>query len=131
MNASTDKPKRRRRKPNQFSDGELRRIYTKYIENLSFGINEIINLPALTQTFLWHMVLQDNLYNSTTNPFLHQMYQKNVFPFEEDMPDTQLTPLLRKKLFNGFENLIAGGGRKKFEGVLQEIQTTFNTGEFK
>jgi hypothetical protein len=45
--------------------------------------------------------------------------------------NTELTPLLRKKLFNGFENLIAGGGRKKFEGVLQEIQTTFNTGEFK
>jgi hypothetical protein len=49
MNASIDEPKRRRRKPNQFSDGELRRIYHRYLTNLQFGIIEILNLPELTQ----------------------------------------------------------------------------------
>jgi hypothetical protein len=121
----------KRRKPNQYSDGELRRMYERYLSNIHYGITQLIDVSEHHQKNLWYMVLQDCLYNQTTSSFLHQMYEKDVFPYEEEMPDTQITPLLRKKLFNAFENLVAGGGRSKFRGVLKSIELTLETGEYK
>jgi len=39
-------------------------------------------------------------------------------------------PLHRKRLLNGMENLITGGGRKKFVGVLNSIDKSFSKGEY-
>ena len=126
MKVKTKKPKR----PNQMSPAELRRKYGCWMKNLIYGIQQIIELPEITQQRLWFCVLQETLYNPTTNPFLHQMYKDDPFPEETSMNDTELIPLNRNRLFAGIENLITGGGRKKFVGVLNSIDKTYNTGEY-
>jgi hypothetical protein len=47
------------------------------------------------------------------------------------MWDTQLVPLVRKQLMNGMEEMIVGGGRKKFSNLLNKLTETLNTGEHK
>ena len=126
MKVKTKKPKR----PNQMSPAELRRKYGCWMKNLIYGIQQIIELPEQTQQRLLFCVLQETLYNPTTNPFLYQMYKDDPFPEETSMNDTELIPLNRNRLFAGIENLITGGGRKKFVGVLNSIDKSISTGEY-
>ena len=46
------------------------------------------------------------------------------------LEDYQLAPLDRKRLFNGMEDLITGGGRKKFVGVLSQLKQSYENGEY-
>ena len=46
------------------------------------------------------------------------------------MNDTELSPLNRKRLFSGMENLITNGGRKKFVGVLNGIDKSYSKGGY-
>ena len=46
------------------------------------------------------------------------------------LEDYQLAPLDRKRLFNGMEDLITSGGRKKFVGVLSQLKQSYENGEY-
>ena len=123
------KPKKHKH-PNQMTDTELRRKYSSWMKHFVYGVGQITELPKRTQHYLWFCVLQETLYNPTTNPFLHQMYKSDPFPVDTDMNDTELSPLNRKRLFSGMENLITNGGRKKFVGVLNGIDKSYSKGEY-
>ena len=125
------KPKQNKR-PTQMSEAELKRKYKRWMEHFVYGTTQITELPQDTQIYLWGVVLQQALYNQTTNPFWYEMYKQedNLYPNETDIDDTKLFPLIKKKLEHSMEDLITTGCRRKFVGVLNSIDTTFRTGEY-
>ena len=125
----TEKLKRNKR-PNQLSEAELKRKYSSWMKNFVYGATQITELPQETQIYLWSVVLQQILYNQTTIPFWSEMYKHNLYPNETDMEDAKLSPLIKKKLEHSMEDLITTGCRRKFVGVLNSIDKTYNTGEY-
>ena len=123
------------KRPNQLSEAELKRKHKSFMKQFVYGTTQITELPKQTQIYLWGVVLQQTLYNQTTNPFWVEMYkqEENLYPNDEysiEMDDVKLLPLIKKKLENALEDLITTGGRRKFVGVLNSIDKTFNTGEY-
>ena len=110
------------KKKQEISSKELKRKYNSWIKNFVYGIQQMVNEHPSTQTWIFYILLQDCLYNTTTSPFFSQMYQRDSDFYKKEtngvLEDYQLAPLDRKKLFNGMEDLITSGGRKKFVGVL-------------
>ena len=111
------------------------------MKNMVYGIQEMVNSHPSTQSWIFFILIQDWLYNRTTNTFFSQMYQrdKEFYKIETDdglefltnnLEDYQLAPLDRKKLFNGMEDLITGGGRKKFVGILSQLKQSYEKGEY-
>ena len=125
----TEKLKRNKR-PNQLSEAELKRKYSSWMKNFVYGAMQITELPKETQLYLWGVVLQQTLYNQTTIPFWSEMYKHNLYPNETGMEDAKLSPLIKKKLEHSMEDLITTGCRRKFVGVLNSIDKTYNTGEY-
>ena len=125
----TAKPNRNKR-PNQLSEAELKRKYSSWMKNFVYGAMQITELPKETQLYLWGVVLQQTLYNQTTIPFWSEMYKHNLYPNKTDMEDAKLSPLIKKKLEHSMEDLITTGCRRKFVGVLNSIDKTYNTGEY-
>jgi|SaaInlStandDraft_2_1057019.scaffolds.fasta_scaffold83312_2 hypothetical protein len=118
------------KRPNQLSETELRRKYNSWMNHFTYGATQITELPKETQIYLLGVLLQQTLYNQTTNPLWSEMYKHNLYPYETDMEDTKLLPLIKKKLENSMEDLITTGCRRKFVGVLNSIDKTYNTGEY-
>jgi hypothetical protein len=131
INKSTKVPQKKKIKPNEMTDTSLRGLYVRYMNNFHYGTTEIAELSKEDIKMILFSLLQECLYSQTTSPFLYQMYDKNVFPYEERMWDTQLIPLVRKQLLNGMEDMIVGGGRKKFSNLLNKLTETLHTGELK
>ena len=128
--STTKKTPIKRKRPNQMNETELRRKYSTWMKNFSFGLSELIELPKNTQMYLWGCVLQQSLFNQTTNPFWNEMYKNDLYPDETDMEDVKLSPLNKKRLENSMEELITTGCRRKFVGVLNSIDKSFHTGEY-
>ena len=118
------------KRPGQLSEAELRRKYNSWMNHFTYGATQITELPKETQIYLLGVLLQQTLYNQTTNPLWSEMYKHNLYPYETDMEDTKLLPLIKKKLENSMEDLITTGCRRKFVGVLNSIDKTYNTGEY-
>ena len=100
------------------------------MKNFQYGISEIVELPSNTQQYILFCLLQDTLYNSTTNPIFSQLYKQDLYERDELLVDVELAPLNRKRLLDATQELITGGGRKKFVGVLNSIDKSFSTGEY-
>ena len=122
--------KKKPTKPNKLTEAELKRRYRKYFLNIRCGINKILELPELTQQYIWFCVLQECLYTSSTAPFLSEMYKQNLYDEDDELKDVELAPLNRKRLFDGISDLIVGNGQKKFDGVLSNIEQSITTGEY-
>ena len=122
------KPKQNKR-PNQLSEAELKRKHKSFMKHFVYGTTQITELPKQTQIYLWGVVLQQTLYNQTTNPFWNEMYKQDIEPNDTEMDDVKLLPLIKKKLENSMEELISNGGRRKFVGVLNSIQKSYEHGE--
>ena len=122
--------KKKTNKRNQLTEPELARKYRSYFLNIRYGIEKIIELPELTQQYIWFCVLQECLYTSSTAPFLSQMYKRNLYEDDDDLKDVELAPLNRKRLFDGISDLIVGKGQRKFDGVLDKIEKSITTGEY-
>ena len=118
------------KRPNQLSETELRRKYNSWMNHFTYGATQITELPKETQIYLLGVLLQQTLYNQTTNPLWSEMYKHNLYPYETDMEDTKLLPLIKKKLENSMEDLITTGCRRKFVGVLGNIDKSFHRGEY-
>ena len=120
------------KKPHQMDERSLLRTHDRWMGNISYGISEILELPKDTQQYILFCLLQDTLYNNTTNPIFSQLYKQNLYTRYADEPlvDVELCPLNRKRLMSGMENLITGGGRRRFVGVLNSVDKSFHTGEY-
>ncbi len=116
------------------SSRELKRKYSSWMKNFMYGINELVEETKYTQHYIFFILLQECLYNQTTSPFLSQMYKRDEDFYKTDvdgeLEDYQLAPLNRKKLLGAFEDVITGGGRKKFVNVISQIKHSQETGEY-
>ena len=120
------------KKPHQMDERSLLRTHDRWLGNITYGINEILELPKETQQYILFCLLQDTLYNNTSNSIFSQLYKQNLYTRYADEPlvDVELCPLNRKRLMSGMENLITGGGHRKFVGVLNSIHKSFHTGVY-
>ena len=119
------------------SSGELKRKYDTWMRNFKYGIEQLVNEDTLTQHYIFFTLLQECLYNKTTIPYLQQMYHRDIDFYKvddtDDLEDYQLIPLQRKKLLEAFEEVITGGGRKKFTNVISKIKQSLiekETGDY-
>ena len=129
---TTTKKSVKPKKPHQMDEKTLLRTHDRWLGNITYGINEILELPKDIQQYVLFCLLQDTLYNDTTNPIFSQLYKQDLYTREDDDPlvDVELSPLNRKRVLKGLEELITGGGRKKFVGVLNSVEKSFHTGEY-
>ena len=122
------------KKKQEISTRELKRKYNNWMKNFVYGIQQMVNEHPSTQTWIFYILLQDCLYNKTTNPFWVEMYKRDedFYKIETNgvLEDYQLAPLDRKRLFNGMEDLITSGGQKKFDGVLNQLKHSYEHGEY-
>ena len=125
------------KKARSISSQELRRKYNSWMKNFKFGIEQLVNEDTLTQHYIFFTLLQECLYNETTIPYLQQMYHRDIDFYKEDdtddLEDYQVVPLHRKKLLQAFEDVITGGGRKRFTNVVSDIKkylTEKETGDY-
>ena len=130
--AEIKKKAKKAKKPHQMDEKSLLRTHDRWMGNITYGINEILELPKDTQQYILFCLLQDTLYNSTTNPIFSQLYKQDLYTRYEGEPlvDVELAPLNRKRVMDGLQELITGGGRRKFVGVLGSIDKSFHTGEY-
>ena len=119
------------------SSGELKRKYDTWMRNFKYGIEQLVNEDTLTQHYIFFTLLQECLYNKTTIPYLQQMYHRDIDFYKvddtDDLEDYQLIPLQRKKLLEAFEEVITGGGRKKFTNAISKIKQSLiekETGDY-
>tara|TARA_Y100000593_G_C4171820_1_gene267431 strand:- start:228 stop:614 length:387 start_codon:yes stop_codon:yes gene_type:complete len=119
------------------SSGELKRKYDTWMRNFKYGIEQLVNEDTLTQHYIFFTLLQECLYNETTIPYIQQMYHRDIDFYKvddtDDLEDYQLIPLQRKKLLEAFEEVITGGGRKKFTNVISKIKQSLiekETGDY-
>ena len=122
------------KKKQEISTRELKRKYNNWMKNFVYGIQQMVNEYPSTQTWIFYILLQDCLYNKTTNPFWVEMYKRDEDFYKKEtngvLEDYQLAPLDRKRLFNGMEDLITSGGQKKFVGVLSQLKHSYEHGEY-
>tara|TARA_Y100001936_G_scaffold164137_1_gene160339 strand:- start:9 stop:395 length:387 start_codon:yes stop_codon:yes gene_type:complete len=115
-----------RKTKRSISSQELRRKYDTWMRNFKYGIEQLVNEDTLTQHYIFFTLLQECLYNQTTIPYLQQMYHRDIDFYKtddtDDLEDYQVVPLHRKKLLQAFEDVITGGGRKRFTNVVSEIR---------
>ena len=128
-------------KRKEISSRELKRKYNQFMKNMVDGIQQMVNAHPSTQSWIFFVLLQDCLYNKTTNPFFVEMYRRDEDFYKVDtdggleyltnnLEDYQLGHLDRKRLINGMEDLITGGGLKKFVGVLNQLKHSYENGEY-
>ena len=121
------------KKKREISSKELRRIYDKWCGNFCYVVTEILNLDSETQMYLWFVVMNETFYNQTTNPILSKMYLREDLQNENDegvMPDWQLSPINKNRLFDAMEKLITNSCRKKFTDTLRDIKKSYQQGEY-
>ena len=120
------------KKPHQMDEKTLLRTHDRWMKNIQYGISQILELSNETQQYILFCLLQDTLYNDTTNPIFSQLYKQNLYTryVDEPLVDVELSPLNRKRVMDGLEELITGGGRRKFVGVLNSVDKSFHTGEY-
>jgi hypothetical protein len=130
--AEIKKKTKKAKKAHQMDEKELKKIHDRWMGNITYGINEILALPKDTQQYILFCLLQDTLYNSTTNPIFSQLYKQDLYTRYDDEPlvDVELAPLNRKRVMESLQELITGGGRRKFVGVLGNIDKSFHRGEY-
>jgi hypothetical protein len=131
----------------------IRRKVSKYKGNLIGGLKQIFELDEDIQHFiLFNLTVNDTLYNQHTNSHINKYFlalehdedfrksikeDNDMYPCNSnsssnypELWDFQTSPMIRGKILSGLQELITGGGRKKWEKVLREISNTFHEGKF-
>ena len=145
-------PVKKRSKPS--SDIRLvKNQVSKYKENLINGLKQIFDFEENVQHFiLFHLTANDTMYNQFTNThinkYLETLETDSVFfdsekegnelsPIYDDkygqtqiLWDYQITPMIRGKILSGLQELVTGGGMKKWRKVLNEISNIFYKGKY-
>ena len=114
------------RRKREISNVELKRKYTQWMRNFMCGIRELVDVDKKTQHYIFFVLCQECLFNQTTTPFFLEMYKRDDFFYKKDtdcgLEDYQIAPHHRKQLMEGLQDLIVGGGRKKFLNILQGLE---------
>ena len=143
------------RKPIKRSEdiNAIRKKVDKYKGNLINGLEQIFKLDEYVQQFiLFHLTVNDTLYNQHTNAHINKYFLalehdgdfRESVKDDNDMPpynsyrssnclelwDFQTSPMIRGKILSGLQELITGGGMRKWTKVLNEISNTFYEGKF-
>ena len=125
----------------------------KYKGNLIYGLKEIFDLDENVQHFiLFHLTANDTMYSQYTNAHINKYLvaletdsefydsekEKNeMLPFEveqvgetQELWDYQITPMIRGKILSGLQELVTGGGMKKWVKVLNEVSNIHYKGKY-
>ena len=131
----------------------IRRKVSKYKGNLIGGLKQIFELDKNVQQFiLFHLTVNDTLYNQHTNAHINKYFLalehdgdfRESVKEDNDMPpynsdrssscpelwDFETSPMIRGKFLSGLQELITGGGMRKWTKVLNEISNNFYEGKF-
>ena len=131
----------------------LKNRVEKYKGNLIYGLKEIFDLDENVQHFiLFHLTANDTMYSQYTNAHINKYLvaletdsefydsekEKNeLTPFEaeqvgdtQELWDYQITPMIRGKILSGLQELVTGGGMKKWVKVLNEVSNIHYKGKY-
>jgi hypothetical protein len=120
-------------KKDKFTDKELKTKYNRWMNNFVKGIQEIQNLPQVSQNTLWFVMLQECLFNTESNVFLDEMYKRPNLYNEKDkgiLSDVQLAPMNRTRLIEGMKTFVMSSGKKKWKDTLHKIEDSFYRGDY-
>ena len=131
----------------------VRNRVDKYKGNLIYGLKEIFNLDEDVQHFiLFHLTANDTMYSQYTNTHINKYLvaletdsefydsekeRNEMTPFEaeqvgdtQELWDYQITPMIRGKILSGLQELVTGGGMKKWVKVLNEVSNIHYKGKY-
>ena len=115
-------------KKQPFTDKELKTKYNRWMNNFVRGIQEIHNLPQVSQNALWFVMFQDCLFNTESNLFLAEMYKRpNLYneEYKGILSDVQLAPMNRSRLLEGMQTFVMCSGKKKWKDTIPKIEDSF------
>ena len=125
----------------------------KYKGNLIYGLKHIFDLDEDVQHFiLFHLTANDTMYSQYTNAHINKYLvaletdsefydsekeNNEMLPFEveqggetQELWDYQITPMIRGKILSGLQELVTGGGMKKWVKVLNEVSNIHYKGKY-
>ena len=125
----------------------------KYKGNLIYGLKHIFDLDEDVQHFiLFHLTANDTMYSQYTNAHINKYLvaletdsefydsekeRNEMLPFEveqggetQELWDYQITPMIRGKILSGLQELVTGGGMKKWVKVLNEVSNIHYKGKY-
>jgi len=125
----------------------------KYKGNLIYGLKHIFDLDEDVQHFiLFHLTANDTMYSQYTNAHINKYLvaletdsefydsekeRNEMTPFEaeqvgdtQELWDYQITPMIRGKILSGLQELVTGGGMKKWVKVLNEVSNIHYKGKY-
>ena len=125
----------------------------KYKGNLIYGLKHIFDLHEDVQHFiLFHLTANDTMYSQYTNAHINKYLvaletdsefydsekeRNEMLPFEveqggetQELWDYQITPMIRGKILSGLQELVTGGGMKKWVKVLNEVSNIHYKGKY-
>jgi len=125
----------------------------KYKGNLIYGLKHIFDLDEDVQHFiLFHLTANDTMYSQYTNAHINKYLvaletdsefydsekeRNEMTPFEaeqvgdtQELWDYQITPMIRGKILSGLQELVTGGGVKKWVKVLNEVSNIHYKGKY-
>ena len=131
----------------------LKNRVEKYKGNLIYGLKEIFDLDENVQHFiLFHLTANDTMYSQYTNAHINKYLvaletdsefydsekeRNEMTPFEaeqvgdtQELWDYQITPMIRGKILSGLQELVTGGGMKKWVKVLNEVSNIHYKGKY-
>ena len=131
----------------------VRNRVDKYKGNLIYGLKEIFNLDEDVQHFiLFHLTANDTMYSQYTNTHINKYLvaletdsefydsekeNNEMTPSEaeqvgdtQELWDYQITPMIRGKILSGLQELVTGGGVKKWVKVLNEVSNIHYKGKY-
>ena len=131
----------------------LKNRVEKYKGNLIYGLKHIFDLHEDVQHFiLFHLTANDTMYSQYTNAHINKYLvaletdsefydsekeRNEMTPFEaeqvgdtQELWDYQITPMIRGKILSGLQELVTGGGMKKWVKVLNEVSNIHYKGKY-
>ena len=125
----------------------------KYKGNLIYGLKHIFDLDEDVQHFiLFHLTANDTMYSQYTNAHINKYLvaletdsefydsekeNNEMTPSEaeqvgdtQELWDYQITPMIRGKILSGLQELVTGGGVKKWVKVLNEVSNIHYKGKY-
>ena len=131
----------------------LKNRVEKYKGNLIYGLKHIFDLDEDVQHFiLFHLTANDTMYSQYTNAHINKYLvaletdsefydsekeNNEMLPFEveqvgetQELWDYQITPMIRGKILSGLQELVTGGGMKKWVKVLNEVSNIHYKGKY-
>jgi hypothetical protein len=109
------------------------------MKNMFAATKHIAEQDEFQIQYILFCLLQDCLYTGASSPFMckhydmmhsDEKYKKKYELIREKhgLLDHELVQLNRKRLINALEDLITGGGKKKFTDVIKQINFSMHGG---